>query len=70
VLFRTLLRDAASRLLLRMRAMGLNAGWPAQGRPDGREDARESAGVIPGRSAAEGKGIHQLHAGLWIPFPR
>jgi hypothetical protein len=30
VLFRTLLRDAASRLLLRMRAMGLNAGWPGR----------------------------------------
>jgi hypothetical protein len=30
VLFRTLLRDAASRLLLRMRTMGLNAGWPGR----------------------------------------
>jgi hypothetical protein len=30
VLSRTLLRDAASRLLLRMRATGLKAGWPGR----------------------------------------
>lgn len=26
-------------------------------------------GVIPGRSAAKGKGIHLLPALRWIPFP-
>ena len=33
-------------------------------------DGQDGEGVISGLSAAEGKGIHQLGAGLRIPFPR
>jgi hypothetical protein len=37
---------------------------------DDEVSAMETVVVIPGRSAAEGKGIHDQAQRLWIPFPR
>ena len=46
--------------------------WELQRRKDvdpRNKSGDDGGGVIPGRSAAKGKGIHPAGSMLWIPFP-